>query len=71
MTVNECHQRLGVEKFFLHELAEVVAMRSLLRGIMAVWREIKGIGTRRKSATTANQSASAPTIAASAMAFTR
>ncbi|BDO71405.1 hypothetical protein MY010_12790 [Escherichia coli] len=29
-----------------------------------------GIGTRRNSATTANQSASAPTIAASAIAFT-
>ena len=44
-------------------------IRSLLRGIIAVCCEINGIGTRRKSATTANQSASAPTIAASAIAL--
>ena len=44
-------------------------MRSLLRGMMAVCRAMNGIGTRRNSARTANQSASAPTMAASEMAL--
>ncbi|MNT53664.1 hypothetical protein D3C72_1907570 [compost metagenome] len=43
-------------------------MRSLLRGMMAVWREIQGMGMCLKSADTANQSASAPTMPASVIA---
>ncbi|MNT32814.1 hypothetical protein D3C72_1687130 [compost metagenome] len=44
-------------------------MRSLLLGMMAVWGMGSPIG-RRNSATTANQSASAPTVAASQKART-
>jgi hypothetical protein len=50
--------------------ARFTPMRSLLRGMTAVC----GMGSpsgRRNSATTANQSARAPTMAASAMAFTQ
>jgi hypothetical protein len=70
MTVNECDQRLGVEKFFLHELPEIVADAVFIARNNRRMAGDKGQGTRRNSATTANQSASAPTIAASAMAFT-
>ena len=38
--------------------------------MMAVWRPSQGKGMRRNKAVTANQSAKAPTIAASATAFT-
>ena len=42
MTVNECHQRLGVEKFFLHELAEVVA-----NAIFIAWDNGRVAGDKR------------------------
>ena len=45
-------------------------MRSLLRAMMSVWRCTRGSGMRRNRADTANQSASAPTMAASATART-
>src|SRR6185312_5398250 len=59
----------GSRNLSLTKTARFSPMRSLLRGMMAVWRAMNGTGMRRNSATTANQSAIAPTIAASAMAL--
>ena len=59
----------AIRKFSLRNAASASPMRSLLRGMIAVW----GIGRPsgwRNSAVTANQSASPPTIAASANALT-
>ena len=60
----------GLRNFSRTKSAKLVAMRFLLCGMMAVcgMRRPKGC---RNSATTANQSAKPPTMAASAPAFTR
>ena len=70
IAADQRHQRLGIQKLLLHELAEIVANPVFIARDDRRMARDKGIGTRRKSATTANQSASAPTIAASAMALT-
>ena len=60
---------LGVRKLLVMNRPSAPAMRVLLRGTIPVW----GIGSpkgRRNSATTANQSAQAPTMPASANART-
>jgi hypothetical protein len=59
----------SARKFFSTKLPRVWPIRSLRRGMIAVW----GMGTPsgcRNSAVTANQSARPPTIDASAVALT-
>ena len=57
----------GLRKLLDMKRPSAAPMRSLLRGTMPVWGMGRPNG-RRNSATTANQSAQAPTIEASAKA---
>ena len=59
----------GIRKFSLRKLASASPIRSLLRGMIAVCGIGRPSGWRNR-AVTANQSASPPTIAASAKALT-
>ena len=63
------HERRHVQKLVAHKGARLRPMRAWLRAMTAVCGMGRPSGLRN-NATTANQSASAPTMAASAMAFT-